>query len=117
MPGRIRQAVSTGKTFERTEKFSLESRLRDSFGVHSGDGKYEVLLRFNPRAADYVREKKWHSSQELRELKDGGVELSLKLSSLAEIQRWVLSWGGEVKVLKPKELAEAIRESARQMLQ
>jgi len=117
VPGRIRQAVSTGKTFERTEKFSLESRLRDSFGVHSGDGKYEVLLRFNPRAADYVREKKWHSSQELRELKDGGVELSLKLSSLAEIQRWVLSWGGEVKVLKPKELAEAIRESARQMLQ
>ncbi len=106
----------TGKTFERPQKFSLEKRLRDSFGVHSGEGEYEVVIRFNPRAADYVREKKWHQSQQLRELKGGGVELKMKLSSLAEIERWVLSWGGDAKVLKPRELAEAVRKSARAIL-
>jgi proteasome accessory factor B len=106
----------TGKTFERPQKFSLEKRLRDSFGVHSGEGDYEVVIRFNARAADYVREKKWHESQQLRELKDGGVELKLKLSSLMEISRWVLSWGGDARVVKPAELAGIVRESARQML-
>jgi predicted DNA-binding transcriptional regulator YafY len=40
----------------------------------------------------------------------------MKLSSLAEVQRWVLSWGGDAVVLKPKELAEAVREAARKIL-
>ena len=116
-PARIKSVKPTGKTFERPQKFSLEKRLRDSFGVHSGQGEHEVVIRFNPRAADYVREKKWHESQRLRELKSGGVELSLKLSSLSEIERWVLSWGGDAKVLKPRELAEAIQQSAKRILQ
>jgi predicted DNA-binding transcriptional regulator YafY len=116
-PARIKFVKPTGKTFERPQKFSLEKRLRDSFGVYSGEGEHAVVIRFNPRAADYVREKKWHESQQLRELKNGGVELSLKLSSLAEIERWVLSWGGDAKVLKPRELAEAVTNSAKRILQ
>ncbi|MGA2852852.1 MAG: WYL domain-containing protein [Verrucomicrobiota bacterium] len=116
VPARIQSVKPTGGTFERSQKFSLEKRLRDSFGVHSGEGEYEVVIRFNAHAADYVREKKWHQSQQLRELNGGGVELKLKLSSLAEIERWVLSWGGDAKVLKPRELAEAVRMSARKIL-
>ena len=117
VPVRIQSVRPTGKTFERPQKFSLEKRLRDSFGVYSGEGKYEVVIRFNARAADYVREKKWHPSQQLRELKGRGVELKLRLSSLAEIERWVLSWGGDATVLKPGELAEAVRKSAKAILQ
>ena len=115
VPTRILEIKPTGKTFERSRKFSLEKELRDSFGVHSGQGEFEVV-RFSPRAADYIREKKWHESQELRELKGRGVELKLKLSSLVEIERWILSWGGDAKVLKPRELAESIRVAARKML-
>ena len=117
VPARVSAVKQTGKTFARPHKFSLEKRLRDSFGVHSGYGKFEVLLRFDLRVADYVREKKWHESQGLRELKNGGVELSLKLSSLVEIERWVLSWGGDVKVLKPRELVDAVRKAAKKILQ
>ena len=116
VPARIQSVKPTGKIFERPQKFSLEKRLRDSFGVHSGEGDYEVGICFNARAADYVREKKWHESQKLRELKNGGVELRLKLSSLIEIERWILSWGGDAKVLKPRELAEAVQNSARRIL-
>jgi predicted DNA-binding transcriptional regulator YafY len=117
VPARIREMKPTGKTFERSKKFSLEKELRDSFGVHSGEGEFEVVLRFNARAADYIREKKWHESQQLRELKNGGVELRLSLSSLVEIERWVLSWGGDAKVILPRELAAAVRRSARKILQ
>jgi proteasome accessory factor B len=116
VPARILEIKPTGKTFERSKKFSLEKELRDSFGVHSGDGEFEVVICFNARAADYVREKKWHESQQLRELKNGGVELQLKLSSLAEIERWVLSWGGDAKVLKPRELVEAVKNAAKKIL-
>lgn len=116
VPTRIQSANPTGKGFERPQRFSLEKRLRDSFGVHSGEGEYDVVIRFAPRVADYIREKKWHESQQLRELKSGGVELELKLSSLVEIERWVLSWGGDAVAVKPRELAEAVRRSARKIL-
>jgi proteasome accessory factor B len=112
VPARVRAVKPTGKTFERPQKFSLEKRLRDSFGVHSGEGEFDVVLRFNARVADYIREKKWHESQQLRELKGGGVELRFKLSSLLEIERWVLSWGGDAVVVKPRQLAESVRASA-----
>ena len=116
VPARVQSVKPTGRTFERPQKFSLEKRLRDSFGVHSGQGEYEVVIRFNARAADYVREKKWHESQQLHELKGGGVELRLKLSSLMEVERWILSWGGDAVVLKPRELAEAVKKSAEAIL-
>ena len=117
VPARIQSVKPTGKSFERPQKFSLEKRLRDSFGVHSGEGEFAVVIRFNARAADYIREKKWHPSQTLRNLKGGGAELKMKLSSLSEVQRWVLSWGGDAKVVRPRELAEAVKQSARDILQ
>jgi len=40
----------------------------------------------------------------------------MKLSSLAEVQRWVLSWGGDAKVLKPQELKESVLAAARKIL-
>jgi len=116
VPSRIRNIRPTGKTFERRGKFSLEERLRGSFGVLSGRGKFEVVIRFHERVADYVREKKWHKSQQLRELRGGGIELRLKLSSLAEIGRWVLSWGGDAVVVRPAELAQSVKQAARRVL-
>ena len=116
VPARIQSARPTGRTFDRSPKFSLEARLRDSFGVHSGEGNYDVAIRFNARAADYVREKKWHESQQLRELKNGEVELRLKLSGLGEVERWVLGWGGDAKVIRPKELVESVNAAARKIL-
>ena len=116
VPARIQSVKPTGKTFERTQKFSLEKRLHDSFGVHAGEGEFEVVIRFNARAADYIREKKWHPSQTLRDLKGGGAELKMKLSSLAEVSRWVLSWGGDAEVLKPKELVESVKNAAQAIL-
>jgi|SRR5882724_5374893 len=116
VPARIQEIKPTGETFERSKKFSLEKELRDSFGVHSGEGEFEIVIRFNARAADYVREKKWHESQQLRELKNGGVEMKLKLSSLIEIERWILSWGGDAIAIKPKQLVEAVKESAKKLL-
>ena len=77
-----------------------------------------MVIRFNSRAADYIREKEMARVPTMRDLKDGeAVELSFKLSSLVEIERWVLSWGGDARVLKPRELAESVRQAAEKILQ
>jgi predicted DNA-binding transcriptional regulator YafY len=106
----------TGRSFAPHRRFSLEQRLRDSFGVHSGQGDFAVVIRFDAEVADYIREKRWHPSQKLRELPQGRVELRMKLSSLAEVQRWVLGWGGKAVVVAPAKLCEAVRQAAKQIL-
>jgi predicted DNA-binding transcriptional regulator YafY len=115
VPARVSSLRENGKTFKRPEKFSLERRLHDSFGVVSGEQSHEVMIRFTPFAADFIREKRWHASQDLQEMKGGAVMLHMKLSSLAEVQRWVLSWGGHATVLAPKELRVMVRAAAQQL--
>lgn len=117
VPARMLAVRETGKSFVRPKGFSLKGRLRDSFGVHSGQGEYLIRIRFDPLAAAFIREKKWHPSQNLREQADGGLELELRLSSLVEIQRWVLGWGGHAQVLQPPQLEAAVREAARHILE
>ncbi len=117
VPSRILSVKLTGKTFEKKNKFSIDKFLRDSFGVHSGSVNYNIVIRFNERVADYVREKKWHESQKLIELSDGSVEMRLTLSSLVEIQRWILSWGGNAVVLEPPDLVHSIKESAKRIFE
>jgi len=116
VPARMQSVRDTGRCFRRPTGFSVDERLRESFGVHSGEGRFEVVLRFTPRVADYIREKRWHASQVRRDLEGGGVELRLKLSSLVEIERWVLGWGGDARVIQPRELAERVAAAARAIL-
>ncbi|MBL9170824.1 MAG: WYL domain-containing protein [Verrucomicrobiales bacterium] len=117
VPSRIQSLESTGKKFERPARFSLENRLRNSFSVHSGDGEYLVVVRFTAQVADFIREKKWHPSQFLKELPHGGVELRLTLSSLNEVERWILAWGGDATVVEPAELKARIRQAAERLQQ
>lgn len=116
VPSRIQQVQFTGLQFARPQRFSVERRLRDSFGVISGQGEFDICIQFAETVADYIREKKWHASQRLEELPDGGVELRLRLSSLIEVQRWILGWGGHATVLQPPELAAAVREAAEKIV-
>ncbi len=116
VPARIVAVEPTGETFARPARFELEKQLRDSFGVHSREGEFEVVLRFEEQVADYIREKKWHNSQTLVELPGGGVEMHLKLGSLQEVQRWVLGWGGAAQVLAPPQLVASVRAAAERLL-
>ena len=117
VPSRILEVKPTGRTFARPQKFSLEKRLRDSFEVVTSQDQFGVVIRFDELVADYVREKRWHPSQQLIELEDGSVELRLKLSSLVEIQRWILSWGGHAIALAPNELAGSVKAAAEMILE
>ena len=41
----------------------------------------------------------------------------MKLSSLREVERWVLTWGGNGSVVvKPKELSDMVKAAAKNLL-
>lgn len=115
-PARIASIRRTKHRFKRPAKFSLDQRLRKSFGVIPGNQSYKVVVQFDELTSTFIREKKWHASQKLKNLPHGGVELTLELSSLIEVQRWILGWGASAKVIAPNELAEAVTEAAKSIV-
>jgi len=109
---RITDVLVTKRHFEKPDDFSPEKFFSTALGVLGGDGNFLVVIRFKAEAADLVREREWHESQEMRELRDGGLELSLRLGALAEIERWVLGWGASAEVIKPPTLRDKVRATA-----
>jgi predicted DNA-binding transcriptional regulator YafY len=107
---RMRKAAGTGHTFIKSKKFSMKEHLKDSLGVFSGKGKHNIRIRFDKFAAQLVRERVWHPSQQIQELTGGEIEFRITLSSLHEIEPWVLSWGNHVRVLGPNELINRLRD-------
>ena len=115
-PTRMKDISMTGESFERRKSFSLDKHLRGAFGVFTGDINFDIVIRFSPDVADYIREKEWHQSQQLIELKGGRIELRLQLSSLVEIQRWILGWGGEAVALEPPDLVKSIKRTGKALV-
>jgi predicted DNA-binding transcriptional regulator YafY len=54
-------------------------------------------------------------SQKIKQLAGGGIELSLTLSNLEEVERWILSWGTNARVLAPAELKERIAQTVSEL--
>jgi len=110
---RMSRLELTHRRFEAPHEFDLIELLRGSFGVHAGEEGREVTveIQFDAWAARLVRERRWHASQTLRDSGDG-VILSVKLSGLDEIERWILSWGSHARVLAPDELRDRIHQAA-----
>lgn len=82
---------------------------RAAFGVYSGGEPTTYVLRFGAAAAPYIRERVWHPSQRLRDLRGGGVELSFTCGASYEVSAWVASWREGVEVIEPDALRDELR--------
>lgn len=105
---RIQSIDTSHRRFTPPPPEKIKSHLAGSLGRFTGDEEIEVRLRFNATAAPYVRERPWHATQTLVERPDGGVEATLRLNNLKDVQRRILANGRHVEVLAPAELRAAL---------
>jgi len=106
---RIKSFRLLEQSFSFPKDFKLEDYLQTAFHVMRGEPK-KVTVIFSPKAAHVVRERIWHPSQELRELTDGGIELSLEVPINYEIISWILGFGSAAEVVQPNSLRKRIVE-------
>ena len=109
---RMRKVRGSGVKFSRPADFSIGKLLSESFGVFTGTRHYRIRIRFDELAARLVCERSWHSSQKIKPLPNGEIEITLQLANLTEIERWVLGWGARARVLEPPELIDRVRRAA-----
>lgn len=106
---RIRAAALTNDSFQRPAPDQLFARLDTAWGVWlSDDPPVTIRLRFAPAAAGRVRETRWHPSQRLTDTSDGGLEMTLTVTSAVELKPWILGWGSLCEVLEPADLRAEI---------
>lgn len=115
---RIASIAATDDAFKRPAEYRHENLHPDdvfdrSFQIMDSSDLEEIVLDFNPQAAQHVRDRTWHSSQEFSDLPDGGVRLSLRLPVNYELAQWVLSFADEVRVVKPPALARDVARRLR----
>ena len=71
---------------------------------------FDVLLKFDSYQARWIRERTWHSSQQLEPQVDGSLLLRLRVSGSGDLLRWVLGYGRHVEVLAPDWLRQQVAE-------
>ena len=107
---RIKNVSLTKTHFTIPASFSLERYLDETFDQIHEDEIHNVVIRFTPYQAQWIKEHRWHSSQEIEEQKDGSVILKMRVGALDAVMHWVLRYGREVEVLEPLELRKMIKE-------
>jgi predicted DNA-binding transcriptional regulator YafY len=80
---------------------------RKGFGVYHGP-VYRVTIDFSPKVAHLIRERRFHVSQQVTDVAKG-VRLKMEAAGLPEIAAWVAGFGGEARVVAPKELVAAVK--------
>jgi predicted DNA-binding transcriptional regulator YafY len=109
--GRIERLTVSDDTFRRTRELP-DDLFGQSMGVFWGEPE-RIELEFDAALAAYVRGREWHESQEVRELADGRLALTLHVSNDWALRSWLLGFGAGVRVTSPPALAATLRDEHR----
>jgi predicted DNA-binding transcriptional regulator YafY len=82
-----------------------------AFGLIRGDVAH-VRIFFDERVARFVRRRKWHPTQHIRNV-PGGIELTMDVAGTVELTNWVLGFGDQATILEPIEFRQQIRDELR----
>jgi predicted DNA-binding transcriptional regulator YafY len=113
---RLTNPKLTGEKFAAPKDFNPAEYLRSSFVAFKGAQDYEVVIEFDAWASDLIRGRTWHASQQIVELPGGGIRFTMRVDSLQEADRWVLSWGSRANVIRPQALIDRIRTTAAELV-
>jgi len=113
---RMHSITRTGNTFKR-RKFDLAMEVDNSFGVTSGE-PVNVRIQFRGKASYLVAERPWHHTQKLAPGPDAewNVELTMRVAHTPELERWIMGYDQDARVIEPASLDEAIERKARGMI-
>ena len=106
---RIEQAVALEEGFSPVAGAPSDV-FPHSLGAFSGTPE-EVVIEFSAHEAPYIREREWHSSQQIDELADGRIRLTLSVVIDWGLQAWVMGFGAAATVIRPRAFADRIVES------
>jgi predicted DNA-binding transcriptional regulator YafY len=114
--GRVDRWETLTSGFTRDPNFRLDEWMAQAFQLERGEELAEVVICFDSYQARYIRERRWHPTQKVDELADGGLILRFRTGGLAEVRRWVMGYGSHAEVLAPESLREEVAAESRSVV-
>ena len=112
---RIEELKILDTKFERDPSFNAREYLEKRFQYESGNQSFAIEIWFDGATAPFIRERRWHPSQELSEHSDGSLTLRMYAGGLNDLKRWLLGYGKGAVVKSPPELVELVKENIKAM--
>ncbi|TDX59018.1 helix-turn-helix transcriptional regulator [Orenia marismortui] len=113
---RIKDSKVTEDKFKYPDDFSLKKYMGNSWSVMRGDKDVKVKVKFTGDIARWIKENKYHPTQEVEELEYDSIIMSFTTSGLSEVKGWILKYGSSAEVLEPESLREEIKDEIKGMM-
>ncbi len=107
---------ATDKKFKRIPDKQIDELFQFSWKSWIGSEKHNIKLCIAKEWAKVLIPKQLMEHQTRMQCDDGSVIFETVVNSLQEVAAWVLSFGGGVKVIEPKELKERVVKLAEGVL-
>ncbi len=105
---RIERLTIGDDTFRKTRELPADV-FGSSMGVFWAPAE-DIAVEFDAALAPHVRGRIWHDSQQLEDLPNGRLRMTLHVSNDWALRSWLLGFGAAVRVLAPASLADALRD-------
>ncbi|GAB5517873.1 MAG: transcriptional regulator [Rhodothermales bacterium] len=97
------------------EAGDLDAYLDETFAMHWDERPYTVQVRFSAYQARWIKEVEWHPSQVMLVHDDGRLDLTMTVTGLDDVCRWVMQYGSQAEVISPPILRNKVAREVRRM--
>jgi len=111
---RIEKVVALDEWFRIPDDLNIDDYI-GGMGVFVGNRLQDYTIWISAEAAQWVREEPWHPEQQVRELKDGSIELTVQAVNERELLPKVLSFGPNARVVAPDAAVASIQSIIKTM--
>ncbi len=101
---RMHKVETLDAHYEIPADFDAGAYFSTAWGIMGGTGETKVVLRFGAEATPLIKERNWHSSQEIQDLPGSECRLTVWVKDWREMCPWIRSWGSQVTVEAPDAL-------------
>jgi predicted DNA-binding transcriptional regulator YafY len=110
---RLTNLEITNHIFKYPDNYSIEQSYRYCFGIISPNDEepQDIILSFDPFQGKYIKTLPLHHTQLILEDNEEEMKIKLKLCLTYDLVMELLSFGENMKVIKPKSLADQIKQA------
>lgn len=114
---RIDELEITNEHAEKPTDFEPDNYFKYAVGITSGnETPKNLVFEANTVAAKYIQSQPFHTSQKVVTTSETSVTFSLEVNISEELVRDFMSYGGEIKILQPIQLATEVKRRAQAIL-
>tara|TARA_B110000014_G_C20016295_1_gene527068 strand:+ start:57 stop:455 length:399 start_codon:yes stop_codon:yes gene_type:complete len=113
---RFKKANSNGELSIEPKNFDIDDYLeKESLSFLRTEKKLGIELLFNGTTGFHLSETPVSKDQKYKEEKNGKIRISGTVSDTEQLRWWVLSFGENVEVVKPKALRDEVKSRVKSL--